>query len=634
MIEDQEQLFEMILEMALKGKLILWAGAGLSMEAGYPSGGQLADLLWQRLPEEERNDLQIDLLKVSDYYVNRQENGRKELIKTLKEIFEKEPQPSDSHEIIKKIAFIKTIVTTNYDKLFEEHIPDIEVLKTSKDLTRVKANSRKLIKIHGDLNSPKQLVLTESDYSKLYGNGRQDPFWSKVRVELTEKGVIFIGYGFNDLNVRGIFEYLHKKLKRHQQPKFLIAPNLSPPEKVKLESYGIQYLDSNGIEFLTRLYQEWKTTGFMHLGSDEVDTDGLINSLKHEGLSDAISIKSGGGRLFTYNPVPGKAWNLTVTSDQEEFGKRINDWQKGYGSDDLFIPKQIINEATLKIGDFVVGNQVTIPEFRFFRQGRIHDKVRIVFFESKIELENLNVRSYKYGEAGLKIIVSDQYACFTIVIPKISTSNFTYTGTIKPKEICESVSGLLKWYDAINALGNGEPFKIYSKELPKGYQDSNGGSFKNAEGFQSTRLVFQVLREIEEKFNDRFSEIKVKKIFSEGTLKRLNEFLHLFRENRFKPDYANGLPVRSISDDPEKDVIPLINEAAKDGFLIFLSDQNNVSLLNQEIQLGKGQLLIEKPILENMSSKTNEMIIKSGTNNYFVFYEAFGLATFKDHRND
>lgn len=629
MTEDQEQLFEKILVLALKNKLVLWAGAGLSMEAGYPSGSQLAELLWRRLPEDEKLGLSKDLLMVSDFYVHRNDKGRDELIMLLKEIFKKKDQKSESHDTIRKMEFFNIIITTNYDELFEDHITDIEIIKSAKELARSKSNSRKLIKIHGDLNSPKKLVLTKDDYSKLYNINQQNPFWGKINVELTEKGVLFIGYGFNDPNVRGLFDFLHKKLKKHKKPKYLIAPGLSESEKAMLKHYEIHYLDTTGKDFLNRLYQEWKNNGFKYFGSNELNTDDLINSLKHEGIPVAVSSKPEGGRLLHYNPAPDKVWDLTFKSNNKKIDKRISEWKKGYGSDDLIIPKEFLSEAILKIGDFVIGNQLTLPEFRFFRQGRTHEKVRIVFAQSKVELENLKVRTYKYGDNGLKIIVEDQYASFTIIIPEFNTSNFTYTGTIKPNDICESVSGVLKWFEAINALGKGETFKVFSKGLPNGVQDSNGGHFKNDENFQRIRLVFQVLRNIEEKFNVRFIDIKEKEIFCDNTLKRLNEFFHLFQENRFHPKYSQGLPVKSISDDPEKEVIPLIDQVARGGYLIFLSEQNNVMVLNQEIKLGKGQLFIENPILERTHSEPDQMIVKSSSNNYFVFYEAFGLATFK-----
>ncbi|PZV76104.1 NAD-dependent SIR2 family protein deacetylase [Algoriphagus aquaeductus] len=528
MPEDQEHLFEKILELALKDKLVLWAGAGLSAEAGYPTGWELTEKLFERLSEEEKRFVPKDLLKISDYLANREENGRDKLISILKEIFIIEPKQSESHEMIRKMAFFNTIITTNYDELFEDYIPGIQVIKKSKDLTRSKSNSRKLIKIHGDLKSPKNLVLSETDYARLYEKNDKDPFWSKVRVELTEKAVLFIGYGLNDLNVRGLFDYLDRKLKKFNQPKFFVSPNLQLTQLNKLESLGIHYFNSTGRDFLKRLYEkEWKPKGFKYFGLPEVSTDTLFQSLNAEGLSINISTKAEGGKLIQFNPEPGKVWNLTFNSDHNEVNQRIFDWEKGFGADDLVVPKEAVTEAFLKIGDFVVGDKNTLPELKFLRKGKVYEKVRIVFENSKIELEGLEVRIFRFGEEGVRLVVKDQVASFEITIPRYSTRGFTYNGNFTPSEPCDSISGVLKWHEVIFALGNGEPYKIFSRDLPKGYRDANDGKSKNLEGLERNRLIFQVLRMIEEKFSVRFSGLKQEDVFNKKTTDQLQRFLDL-----------------------------------------------------------------------------------------------------------
>ena len=630
MIDGQEQLLERILEMALKGKLILWAGAGLSMEAGYPSGGQLAELLWQRLPEVERNDLQIDLLKVSDFFVHRNDKGRDELIVLLKEIFKKKDQKSESHDVIRKMEFFNTIITTNYDELFEDHIIGIQIIKNSKQLARSKSNARKLIKIHGDLNSPKKLVLTQGDYSKLYNINQQDPFWGKINVELTEKGVLFIGYGFNDPNVRGLFDFLHKKLKKHKNPKYLIAPGLSGSEKAKLDNYDIQYLDITGKDFLNRLYQEWKTKGFKYFGSEELNTDDLINSLKHEGIKINVSSAAKGGRIIQFNPESDQEWKLTFCTRDKEVENRIAEWKKGLGSDYLNISQSSIDEADLKIGDFVVGSKNSIPDFKFIRTGIVYKKVRVVFENSGIELEDLEVKVFQYGEKGIRLIIKNQVASFEITIPRYSTRGFSYNGKFTPTEPCDSISGMLKWHEAIYALGNGESYKIFSRELPKGYRDANNGKSKNLEGLQRNRLIFQVLRKIEEKFAVRFFGLKEEDVFNEKTTNQLQRFLDLFRTNRSNWDISKGFPIKSVTGKAEEDIIPLIEGVKEDGYLIIEHDSSSYEFLGQEISLGKKQVFITNPYLENSDSEPSIMLLKSKNNECFEFYEAFGLAVFKD----
>jgi len=629
MPKDQDIHFDKVLELALKDKLMLWAGAGLSREAGYPTGGELAEKLFVRLSEEEKVFVPKDLLRVSDYLVDRGKNGRAELISMLKEIFKIEPIHSESHEMIKKMAFFRTIITTNYDELFEDYIPGIEVIKTTKDLSRAKSNSRKLIKIHGDLNSPKQLVLSEADYARLYQRDNRDPFWNKVNVELSEKGVLFIGYGFNDLNVRGLFDYLNKKLRRHTPEKFLVAPNLSISDRAKIESYGISYFDSTGKEFLDKLYQSWKSKGYKFFGKPEVSTDVLFHSLKEEGLPINISQKAEGGRLIQFNPGSDKVWNYTFTSDNKDLEKSLLDWNRGLGPDHLIIPKDLIGVADLKIGDFVVGDKTTLPEFKIVRTGKEYHKVRVVFEESGVELEDLEVRLFRYGDQGVRLVLKDQVASFEITIPKYGTKGFSYNGTFTPNEPCDSVSGILKWHEAIYALGNGEPYRIFSKELPKGFRDANGSKSKNLEGLERNKLIFQVLRKIEKKFSVRFSGLKNEDVFNKNTTDQLQRFLDLFTSNKVNWDISNGFPVKSVTGKTEEELIPLIEGVKEEGYLIIDHDSSSYQFLGQDLLLGKRQVFIANPYLEKSESDPETMLLKSKKNECFEFYEAFGLPKMK-----
>lgn len=631
MQQDQEILFEKILELALKDKLVLWAGAGLSREAGCPTGWELGEILWNRLSKDEQKFVPKDLWKVSDYFVNRGNNGRAELILILKEIFKIELQKSESHEIIKKLAFFKTIITTNYDELFEDYIPDIQVIKTAKDLSRSNTNSRKLIKIHGDLKSLKRLVLTQVDYAKLYERDFRDPFWNLIRAELTQKGVLFIGYGFNDANVQGLFDYLDRKLKKHKQPKFLVAPHLPKDQQLKLQSLGIHYFNKSGKDFLEELYQVvWKTKGHKYFGLPDVSADSLFHSLKAEGLPINVSPNAAGGRWIQYNPEPGKVWDLTFNTKDKEVKQRIFDWEKGFGSDDLLIPKDSIAEANLKIDDFVVGDKSTLPPLKFVRIGKVYEKVRVVFEKTEIELEQLQIRIFRYGDRGVRLIAKNQDGAFEIIIPQYGTKGFSYNGTFTPNEPCDSISGVLKWYEAIYAFANGEPYKIFSPDLPKGYRDANGGASKNLEAFHSNRLIFQVLRKIEEKFLIRFSGLKQEDIFNEKTTKQLQRFLDLFRTNRVHWDISKGFPVKKMTGKAEEDIIALLEGIKEDGYLIMEEDTSTINFLGQDVSLGRKQVFITNPYLEKSDFEPGIMLLKSRNVECFEFFEAFELPKLKD----
>ena len=50
--EYQERLFELI----SKEEVVLFAGAGISLYAGYPNGNELRDKFWERLSASEKQN--------------------------------------------------------------------------------------------------------------------------------------------------------------------------------------------------------------------------------------------------------------------------------------------------------------------------------------------------------------------------------------------------------------------------------------------------------------------------------------------------------------------------------------------------------------------------------------------------
>lgn len=626
MAEDQDALFEKILELAMKDKLVLWAGAGLSMEAGYPTGWELTEKLWYRLSEEEKKFVPKELLKVSDHFVNRKKNGRDELILVLKEIFNIEPQKSESHEIIKKVAFFKTILTTNYDELFENYIPGIQVIKNTRDLTRAKPNFRKLIKIHGDLKSPNRIVLTRSDYAKLYERDNRDPFWNLIRVELTQKGVLFIGYGFNDQNVEGLFNYLAKKLKKHNHPKYLVAPGLSGAEQARLGSYEIHYFDSTGEDFFKTLYKVWLAKGYKYFGSEEIQFDDLSKAISGEGILLGIAPYLGKGRKLLFQSEVGKKFDLSFRTKNQEFKRQMTEWRKGLGPDELKITKEATEQSILRIGNLIIGDRSTLPDFTVVRKKLEYYNVRIFFEESGVDLEGLHVKSHTYDDKGLKIALSDANAIFEIIIPKFSKSGYSYNAILRPTEPCNSVLGLLKWQEAIYAFGKGEAFTIITEKYPDGIRQPSGTESKDLQILSRNRLIFQVLRKIEEKFKIRFTNFFEKDIFNDRMLDQLQIFLELFRHQKVPKEFPNGINILSLGKRDEQELIRNVERANKLGGCLIIEDQSEpINLLNKEFNFGKQQQAVQDPVLVKSLNGTNEFVLKSKTNTYFIIFEAFGI---------
>lgn len=96
------------------------------------------------------------------------------------------------------------IITTNYDKAFEEAIHGLQEIKAYKgkdyELNRLKKDPIFLFKLHGCIDHLDSIVLFPSDYNELYdGEGREaEHALYALRNLIFNKTFLFIGTGLGD----------------------------------------------------------------------------------------------------------------------------------------------------------------------------------------------------------------------------------------------------------------------------------------------------------------------------------------------------------------------------------------------------------------------------------------------------
>lgn len=213
-------------------EIVLWAGSGLSLYAGYPAGRNLCQIILDHAEKEEHKKILQQhinsLMTMSTEF--EQLYSREKLDEILKLIFNSPPSVDIcTHKLITKIPQIDSIITTNYDKLFEIAFGSkLNVFKGSafqKDIPE-KVN---LYKIHGDFEDKKSIVLTSKDYATFYE--RLDTLiWNKLKPILAVKSVLFIGYSLEDKNIEDIFDKVLQQVKPSSEF-FIVMPSL-PGHKI------------------------------------------------------------------------------------------------------------------------------------------------------------------------------------------------------------------------------------------------------------------------------------------------------------------------------------------------------------------------------------------------------------------
>ena len=220
---------ERLISLIRNKEIVLWAGSGLSLYAGYPSGTAFCDIICNAAKSENDKEIlsrhKAVLMNIAMEF--EQLYSRDALIELVSAHFDKPPSVRPhAHYLCTQIPQIDTIITTNYDHLFEYAYGDNLCTVVG---TQYKAPDKKpvtLYKIHGDSSNSASVVLTSKDYAKFY-EGLNSLIWNKLKVILAEHSVLFIGYSLEDKNIEDIFEKVLSQVDTSQSEFFIAVPTLA-----------------------------------------------------------------------------------------------------------------------------------------------------------------------------------------------------------------------------------------------------------------------------------------------------------------------------------------------------------------------------------------------------------------------
>jgi len=229
-----------IVKAKQNNKLVIFAGAGVSMDSGLPDWSTLVEAF-----QSEIDDREDDPLKAAQLHFNHRK--KKENLDRLKEILKyKQTKFNLIHEQIVRLSPYH-IITTNFDDHFEqiinkEHLK-YSIVKKDADLPDCTTNSF-LVKMHGDI-AEKNVVFKKDDYDHY-----KDSFpLIKGFVEgvFATNLVLFVGFSFDDPNLIEILGRVNKILDGNNQPPYL----LYIPGKNKENEYSkIKELSSKGVKIV------------------------------------------------------------------------------------------------------------------------------------------------------------------------------------------------------------------------------------------------------------------------------------------------------------------------------------------------------------------------------------------------
>jgi hypothetical protein len=276
-----------IIKAVKEGKCILFLGAMVSAPApkesafsydkGPPGGGKLSELL-ASMCGYEGND-KWNLSRVSLDYATRK--NRNSLIKVITEaVSNPSLEASPAMHMLAALPF-PIVVTTNYDHLFDNALRRATTRSGERKDPIVKIYDPKrkeppdevpldpieqrpvLLKIHGDIDVPESIVVTEEDYIVFLhrmSNHNLHPFHEYIRARMKKWPILFIGYSLLDYNLRLLLRSLHWTMDPAQRL-LLFSVDPSPDKLIKAVWQGsgedriIYFVEKDLWEFVPNLYQ-------------------------------------------------------------------------------------------------------------------------------------------------------------------------------------------------------------------------------------------------------------------------------------------------------------------------------------------------------------------------------------------
>ncbi|WP_047816422.1 SIR2 family NAD-dependent protein deacylase [Rhodopirellula islandica] len=153
----------------------------------------------------------------------------------------------DAYRFITKWP-IRCYLTTNYEDEIARHLDEVGVhfttlLNSQADFAQVIASTQnRIVKIHGDLTTPEDIVLTTSQYSEFSSGGARQYFRSKLTSILQMVPVLVVGHSMADRDLQFILE-LAKESASATNPIFMIVADADRGQSEKLlKQYNIRII--------------------------------------------------------------------------------------------------------------------------------------------------------------------------------------------------------------------------------------------------------------------------------------------------------------------------------------------------------------------------------------------------------
>lgn len=247
-----EKYIDFLAEELQNQKLVIFVGAGVSMNSDLPSWSSLVKYYAEYMGIKKDNYSSEEMLEIPEKFYNH--FGKIKYYDILEKTFKGNHEPNFIHKALSKLN-LDYIITTNYDNLIETELNENnEYDLVTKDEELAYSKSKKMIiKMHGDIEN-RNVVLKKSDYDKYEQNFPL--ITTFVKSLFTTNTVLFIGYSLNDINVKNIMKWISDILNEDFRKVYLVNFENNENNNKLINEISLECLNGNKGETLAEFLKD------------------------------------------------------------------------------------------------------------------------------------------------------------------------------------------------------------------------------------------------------------------------------------------------------------------------------------------------------------------------------------------
>lgn len=612
-----------VYDLIRKEHVCLFIGSGFSLYTGLPSAYRLIGLLHNSLSlaQQKKITKSDDLRKYTQDFQTL--FGRPKLIKLLRQYFDVKPEDTHIHELLGKIAYFKSVITTNYDRLIEDGFGErATVIVNNQQVFGTKRAKTRILKVHGDIRDGKSIVITSGDYSEQYNRLFKDPFWATVISEISAQHIIFLGFGYEDENIQADFDYIEKKLKNKFKKRLLISPGTDPVKLKRYKQLGMQHIPATGETFINGLVDVLKAHVKNDMETGIVDQQTAIDFITAFDMEINIKTTAHATQLLDIKKSSGPTQHsLKITTSDVELKSAIHKFTTGYTLRDLQILPGQLESFALLVEGFRILDKDSLGMLNFSLRPKYEGMVRIRFPAKLFTLHKANCRLFNNipGKVRIEVEVAGFEAAFNL---EFRDGHPEMNFTAREPEFPMPVNKSYEVFRAFYLLFSGELMEILAKDGSVHKQRLTVHT--QAVEFKKQMEFFHTLKKIEKSFAVKFEPVKIGEV-TDDDREKIEKLRALMDHGYYAVKRDDGIIIEQMPD--SKEVFESFNHLAPGTYVSLVTkNHTEMELFGKTLFMGNEQITLRDPSVPVLDYGELRMQLIPSDDILIYHYKKFGLS--------